>query len=76
MRMVDRDFTEIDLRMMYDRAKNYRRDYVPGGWVVETKHRRQRWEIIVEPDFNEKTGKADGLLESRSQRHGKSPIRT
>ncbi len=22
MRMVDRDFTEIDLRAMYDRAKN------------------------------------------------------
>jgi hypothetical protein len=39
---------------MYDRAKDYRRDYVPGRWVVETKHRRQKWEIIVEPDFDEK----------------------
>jgi hypothetical protein len=54
MRMVDRDFTEIDSRVMYDRAKNYRRDYVPGRWVVETKHRRQKWEIVVEPDFDEK----------------------
>ncbi|MDZ7291085.1 MAG: DUF4258 domain-containing protein [candidate division KSB1 bacterium] len=53
MRMVDRDFTEIDLRVMYDSARNYRQDDVPGRWVVETKHRRQKWEIIVEPDFDE-----------------------
>ncbi len=53
MRMIDRDFTEIDLRVMYDRAKNYRQDYMAGRWVIETKHRRQNWEIIVEPDFDE-----------------------
>jgi hypothetical protein len=52
--MVDRGFTEIDLRVMYDRAKNYRRDYVPGRWFVETSCRRQGWEIIVEPDLEEK----------------------
>lgn len=36
MRMVDRDFTEIELRVMYDRARNYRRDYVSGRWIIET----------------------------------------
>lgn len=54
MRMGDRDFTEIDLRVMYDRAKDYRPDSISGRWVVETKHRRQPWEIIVEPDFEER----------------------
>jgi len=53
MRMIDRDFTEIDLRVMYDRAQNYRQNYVAGRWVIETKHRRQNREIIVEPDFDE-----------------------
>lgn len=41
MRMVDRDFNEIDLRVMYDRAVSYRHDSVPGRWVIKTKHRRQ-----------------------------------
>lgn len=53
MRMIDRDFSEIDLRIMYDRAKSYRRDHVPERWIIATKHRRQNWEIIVEPDFDE-----------------------
>ena len=53
-RMIDRDFTEIDLRVMYDKAKNYRQDYVPGRWIIATKHRRQSWEIIAEPDFEER----------------------
>ena len=37
--MEDRDFTEIDLRTMLE-----------GRWVIETRHRRRRWEVIVEPD--------------------------
>ena len=53
-RMLDRDFTELDLRTMLERARGYRPDIVEGRWVVVTSHRRQTWEIIVEPDFNSK----------------------
>jgi hypothetical protein len=51
-RMVDRRFTEIDLRRMLDRATGYRRDIEPGRWVIVTRHRRQPWEVIVEPDLD------------------------
>lgn len=48
--MEDRDFTEIDLRTMLARAQHYHPDVVEGRWVIETRHRRRRWEVIVEPD--------------------------
>jgi hypothetical protein len=53
MRMEDRDFTEIDLRQMLERADGYRPDVVEGRWVIKTRHRRANWEIIVEPDFED-----------------------
>ena len=53
MRMEDRDFTEIDLRQMFERADGYRPDVVEGRWVIKTRRRRANWEIIVEPDFEE-----------------------
>ena len=49
-RMADRRFTEIDLRRMLERASGYREDVVEGRWVIETRHRRRPWEVIVEPD--------------------------
>jgi hypothetical protein len=49
-RMEDRDFTEVDLRAMMERASAIRPDVVEGRWVVEARYRRKRWEIIVEPD--------------------------
>ncbi len=49
--MADRRFTEVDLRHMLSRAHSYRRDVVEGRWVVHSRHRRKRWEVIVEPDF-------------------------
>jgi uncharacterized protein DUF4258 len=51
-RMVDREFTEVDLRRMLQHATDYRRDIVPGRWVVLARHRRQPWHVIVEPDFD------------------------
>ncbi|MCL4215774.1 MAG: hypothetical protein KJ052_02020 [Candidatus Hydrogenedentes bacterium] len=48
--MEDRGFNEVDLRTMLERASAYRRDVVEGRWSVETRHHRQRWEVIVEPD--------------------------
>jgi hypothetical protein len=48
--MVDRRFTEIDLRRMLQRAIGYHEDVVDGRWVIETRHARRAWEVIVEPD--------------------------
>lgn len=49
-RMIDRDFTEIDLRSMLLKANNYRPDVVDGRYLIETLHRRKKWRVIVEPD--------------------------
>ena len=49
-RMSDRRFTEIDLRRMLQRAADYREDVVAGRWVIETRHGRKAWEVILEPD--------------------------
>jgi hypothetical protein len=53
-RMEDRDFTEVDLRDMLQRATVFRPDVVTGRFVIEARHRRRRWEIIVEPDDEER----------------------
>lgn len=52
-RMEDRDFSEVDLRGMLEHATGSREDVLPGRWVVKTRHRRQAWEVIVEPDPRE-----------------------
>ena len=49
-RMEDRRFTEVDLRSMLERARRFRPDVVEGRWIIETRHARRRWEVIVEPD--------------------------
>lgn len=50
-RMVDRQFSDLDLRRMLDRATHLREDVVDGRCVVETRHLGHPWEIIAEPDF-------------------------
>ena len=52
--MLDRRFTEVDLRRMLERAGGYRVDVVDGRWVIETRHHRKDWEVIVEPDDGQK----------------------
>ena len=49
-RMLDRNFTELDLRQMLEEASSLRRDVEEGRWIVSTLHRRRMWEIVVEPD--------------------------
>lgn len=49
-RMVDRRFSETDLRVMITNGKRLREDHEPGRWVVETVHQANPWEVIVEPD--------------------------
>ena len=53
-RMVDREFTELDLRQMLEDASSLRPDVEEGRWVVTARHRRQAWEIVVEPDEAER----------------------
>jgi hypothetical protein len=48
--MTDRSFTEIHLRAMLQAARSYRKDVVPGRWIVTTRHRGKAWEVTVEPD--------------------------
>jgi hypothetical protein len=49
-RMLDRTFSETDLRLMMEDAVGYRPDEEPGRFVVETAHDEKPWEIILEPD--------------------------
>jgi hypothetical protein len=53
-RMVDRRFTEVDLREMLEHASGYRADVVEGRWLIETRHNRKDWEAVVEPDDEQK----------------------
>jgi hypothetical protein len=48
--MHDRRFTELQLRVMLERASSFREDDIPGRRVIRSRHGRRRWEIIVEPD--------------------------
>ncbi len=49
-RMVDRWFTELDLRDMLDRATSLRPGDRPCRWAVRTRFGREPWEVIVEPN--------------------------
>jgi hypothetical protein len=49
-RMEDRDFTEVDLRRMLERATSFRHDVVEERYVIATRHNGRDWEVIVEPD--------------------------
>jgi Domain of unknown function (DUF4258) len=49
-RMVDRQFSEVDLRRMLEHATALRDDVVEGRYIVEARHEKEPWEVIVEPD--------------------------
>lgn len=48
--MVDRRFDEVDLRTMLRQATSYREDVVEDRWIIESRHKRRVWEVVVEPD--------------------------
>jgi hypothetical protein len=52
--MLDRRFTDVDLRRMLEHAGGYRADVVEGRWVIDTRHSKKDWEVIVEPDDAQK----------------------
>lgn len=49
-RMIDRGFTETDLRTMMDAAVSLRPAAEPGRWLVETSLESRPWHVVVEPD--------------------------
>jgi hypothetical protein len=49
IRMVDREFNEIDLRLMLEDATGYHPDVVDGRWVIECGSGNRPWEVIVQP---------------------------
>lgn len=49
-RMLDRGFSEIDLRDMMELAFGLRPAKERGRWTIETIHDASKWEVIVEPD--------------------------
>jgi len=53
-RMVDRRFSEIDIRRMLADATNLREDREPGRWIVEASLANRRWQVIVEPDSTDR----------------------
>jgi hypothetical protein len=50
-RMLDRGFSELDLRLMMEHATGLRETGDPGRWIVETVHDLRPWEVVVEPDI-------------------------
>jgi hypothetical protein len=52
-RMIDRGFTEVDLRHMMERATSLDADIVEGRWIASCRHEKRPWKVIVEPDFEQ-----------------------
>jgi len=48
--MVEREFSEMDVRCMLDAAIRLQRDRELGRWAVLTSHESRPWKVIVEPD--------------------------
>lgn len=49
-RMEDRGFNEVELRGMLESATTFRDDVIDGRFVIETRFRGRKWEVVVEPD--------------------------
>ena len=49
-RMIDRGFSEADLRLMMEDADGLRVGSRGGRWVIATTHLGDAWEVVVEPD--------------------------
>ena len=50
--MIDREFSEVDLRIMFADAREV--EPVPDGrYRIVTQRESHSWEIIVEPDFTD-----------------------
>lgn len=52
--MISRNFNEIDLRSMLSNPFGYERDSEEGRFLIKSVYKHKNWEIIIEPDFEEK----------------------
>jgi hypothetical protein len=52
-RMIDRGFSEVDLRLMLEATSAIRSGVGGGRWILETTHDSDAWEVVVEPDEHE-----------------------
>ena len=52
-RMVDRRFSEVDLRLMLDAAAGFHENHEEDRFVIETTHDGRRRAVIVEPSPDE-----------------------
>ena len=50
LRMIERGFSETNLRTMLEQADDLEADPDSGRWLVLTKWEGQLWEIVVEPN--------------------------
>lgn len=48
--MIDRGFTEVDLRRMIEDAFEAVPAWEDGRWVVLTRLDQRQWNVVVEPD--------------------------
>ena len=53
-RMIDRHFSEVDLRTMLQYATRYRANHEEGRFVIHTRLDDRAWSVIVEPAIVEK----------------------
>jgi hypothetical protein len=49
-RMEERGFTEVELRSMLQRAREYSPSVVENRFMIDTTHQGRPWIVIVEPD--------------------------
>lgn len=48
--MLDRGFSETDLRLILEDARALRRSAEVGRWIASARQGRTRWEVVVELD--------------------------
>jgi len=53
-RTVDRGSTEVELRAMIDDQRGWCKSHEPGRWILAAMLDGRRWEILVEPDFDDR----------------------
>ena len=53
-RMADRQFNEVDLRQMLVAPRGYRPSEELGRYVIETLFDNRAWEVVVEPQAEER----------------------
>ena len=54
LRMQQRGVTEVDVRAMLEKATGFEPNVVEGRFMIDVRHQRNPWIVIVEPDADAK----------------------